>query len=270
MAKSVKRVSKKVATKTISRPTKKADICFVIMPFGGWFDKYYNEIYCTAIDNSGLEARRADDLYRPSNIVQDIWELTKKAKVILADLTHKNPNVFYELGLAHALAKPAILITENIDDIPFDLRSLRIIEYNKNSPDWGVLLQESIENAIKETLESPNETIPTAFLETKKSELPTPQITKQEKDFLELKQEMELIKRQIVRQSTVVSVTRPSVISDDKAKEIIRMRLDRGGEYSNNFFHQILMRYRIPRETRERLIQEVRDELNRSDESIKE
>jgi hypothetical protein len=84
--------------------------CFTIMPFGGWFDEYYTSIYKPAIISAGLHPCRADDWYRPSAIVNDIWAYTKSAKLILADLTGKNPNVFYELGLAHALAKPAILI----------------------------------------------------------------------------------------------------------------------------------------------------------------
>jgi len=176
-------------------------ICFVLMPFGGWFDNYYADIYYQAILKAGCEPRRADDLYRPSNIVQDIWSLTKKAKLLLADLTNKNPNVFYELGLAHALAKPVIMITESIDDIPFDLRSLRIIQYDKNEPGWGIILQKKIIKAIKETLASPNETIPTAFLETNRSDIHTPKITKQEKELLEVKQELELIKRQIMPRS---------------------------------------------------------------------
>jgi hypothetical protein len=171
-----------------------SDICFVIMPFGGWFDNYYTSIYCPAIEKSGLLPRRADDLDRPSNIVQDIWDLTKKSKLLLADLTTKNPNVFYELGLAHALAKPVIVVTESIDNIPFDLRSLRIIVYDKNEPGWGIVLQKKIIKAIKETLESPNETIPTAFLETKRSDIAIPVVTKQEKEFLEVK---ELIKKQV-------------------------------------------------------------------------
>src|SRR5690349_20368297 len=80
--------------------------CFAIMPFGGWFDDYYDDLYCPAIRAAGLEPKRADDLYRPSTIINDIWSYTQSAKIILADLTGKNPNVFYELGLAHALAKP--------------------------------------------------------------------------------------------------------------------------------------------------------------------
>ena len=63
--------------------------CFVIMPFGGWFDQYYQSIYDPAIRNSGLEPRRADDLYRPSSIVRDIWSLTKAARIVLADLTER-------------------------------------------------------------------------------------------------------------------------------------------------------------------------------------
>ncbi len=88
--------------------------CFVIMPFGGWLDDYYDEIYVPAIETSGLRAHRADDLFRPSTIVNDIWAYTKKAKLLIADLSGKNPNVFYELGLAHALAKPAILVAESM------------------------------------------------------------------------------------------------------------------------------------------------------------
>jgi chromatin remodeling complex protein RSC6 len=191
-----RRATKIISAKTVARKkaSSKREICFTIMPFGGWFDSYYQEIYCPAIENCNLEPKRADDLYRPSNIVQDIWSLTRKAKIILADLTNKNANVFYELGLAHSLAKPAILITENIEDIPFDLRSLRIIEYDKNVPDWGVVLMKSIEKAINETLQSPNETIPTAFLEVSASKKTIPA---QEKEYLELREEIELLKREV-------------------------------------------------------------------------
>jgi hypothetical protein len=49
------------------------DVCFVIMPFGGWLDDYYQDIYCPAIEAAGLEPHRADDLFRPSTIVNDIW-----------------------------------------------------------------------------------------------------------------------------------------------------------------------------------------------------
>jgi hypothetical protein len=131
------------------------ETCFTVMPFGGWFDDYYESIYKPAIERAGLRACRADDLYRPSTIVTDIWTYTKSAKLILADLSGKNPNVFYELGLAHALAKPAILVTESMDDVPFDLRALRVLQYDKNQPRWGEQLQEKITASIKEVVASP-------------------------------------------------------------------------------------------------------------------
>ena len=61
--------------------------CFTIMPFGEWFDDYYDELYCPAIRAAGLEPKRADDLYRPSTIINDIWSYTQSAKLIFYLLT---------------------------------------------------------------------------------------------------------------------------------------------------------------------------------------
>jgi hypothetical protein len=108
------------------------EVCFAIMPFGGWFDDYYLSVFKPGIEDAGMQPHRADDLFRPGSITNDIWAYTRKAKIILADLTERNPNVFYELGLAHAIGKPAILVVDDIDSVPFDLRNLRVIEYDKN------------------------------------------------------------------------------------------------------------------------------------------
>ena len=59
--------------------------------------------------------------------MEDIWQGIKQSAVLLADLTDRNPNVFYELGLAHGIARPAVLVTDRIEDVPFDLRSLRLL-----------------------------------------------------------------------------------------------------------------------------------------------
>jgi len=179
---------------------KEKDSCFVIMPFGNWFDNYYTEIFKPAIISAGLEPKRADDIYRPSTIVQDIWNFTKSSKIVLADLTGKNANVFYELGLAHALAKPAILVTNSMDDVPFDLRALRVIEYNKNDCNWGNVLKEKIEKSITETLESPLNSVLPAFLNISNSE--KTKITINERDFLELKRDLELMRNEIRHSSS--------------------------------------------------------------------
>ena len=107
------------------------DTCFVMMPFGEWFDRYYQEIYVPAIKDAGLEPVRADELFTTGSVVEQIWEQIEKSKLLLADLSGKNPNVFYELGLAHAAKKPVIFTSSAVDDVPFDLRHLRVIIYMK-------------------------------------------------------------------------------------------------------------------------------------------
>src|ERR1700709_196583 len=122
--------------RTESSVDEEKDQCFVISPFGGWHDDYYSEIFCPAIKAAGLDPVRADDLFRSSNIVHDIWHLVLSSRVLLADLTGKNPNVFYELGLAHAARKPVLLMTQSMEDVPFDLRALRVITYDVEHPAW--------------------------------------------------------------------------------------------------------------------------------------
>lgn len=139
------------------------DSCFVMMPFGGWFDRYYQEVYVPAIKAAGLEPVRADALFTTGSVVEQIWEQVQKSTVLLADLSNKNANVFYELGLAHAATKPVVLTARDIDDVPFDLRHLRVITYDVNEPRWcdrlGKLVTDHLKNAKKE----PEKSIPQPF-----------------------------------------------------------------------------------------------------------
>ncbi|MDD5625555.1 MAG: hypothetical protein PHG83_00095 [Patescibacteria group bacterium] len=201
---------------------KKENFCFVIMPFGDWFNEYYEKIYCPAIKSAGLIPTRSDDLYRPSSIVQDIWSYTQNAKVILAELTDKNPNVFYELGLAHAIGKPAIFVTKTIEDVPFDLRGLRVIQYDTNVPDWGKVLQDNIKQAIKETLEAPEESIPPTFLGVKKTEA---KVTRERRNYLNLESKVERLERE-TRSLSLHNSDRP--IPPDEAEEFIKRYLRMG------------------------------------------
>ena len=185
---------RKLSDENGPKQSKPKDVCFVIMPFGGWFDHYYKEIYAPAIMEAGLEPHRADDLHRAGAIVNDIWSYTKQAKVILADLTATNPNVLYELGLAHAIAKPVIIVTDSLEQVPFDLRSLRVIEYNKNAPDWGDELKGRITKSLVETSNDPDKAILSIFLEVDELQKKKT-ISSHEKEMLDLKQELELIKQ---------------------------------------------------------------------------
>ncbi len=80
-----------------------------------------------------MSCYRADDLWNNSTIIQDVFELIYCSSVVIVDFSGKNPNVFYEVGIAHTLGKNVIPITQSIDDIPFDLRHHRTLKYLNNS-----------------------------------------------------------------------------------------------------------------------------------------
>ena len=126
---------------------------FVIMPFTeDWSDDIWGQVIKPAVQDTGMIPVRADDLYG-QNIMEDVWQGILKAAVIICDTTGRNPNVFYELGIAHTLGKKVILLTQKIDDIPFDLQAYRHIEY-VNSLSGGSQLKDTLKKYIKETLAS--------------------------------------------------------------------------------------------------------------------
>jgi hypothetical protein len=212
-------------TASVTKAAQKKGICFAIMPFGGWFDGYYSSIYQPAIKEAGLDPKRADDLYRPSTIVNDIWTYTRSAKLILADLTGKNPNVFYELGLAHALAKPAILVVETMNDVPFDLRALRVIEYDKNEPTWGESLKEKIVKSIREVVSAPLAAVLPAFLDVKQ-QAESKELSENEKEMIEMRQEIDLLRRELRSRGEIHKVS--YLHSSDEAEALLRRFLTMG------------------------------------------
>jgi hypothetical protein len=123
-------------------------VAFVLMPFRDPYDEYYRVIIKPAAEEAGLRSLRADEIFGPTEIVKDIWKAIKDAGIIVAELTTRNPNVMYELGLSHAIGKPVIMLSQNIDDIPFDLRSLRCILYNTVEPNWAEQLHNDIKQSI--------------------------------------------------------------------------------------------------------------------------
>ena len=100
------------------------------MPFDDAFDPVYDDFIKPTLSEIGYEVKRADDIENQRNILRDVVEGIYNSSLIVADLTTANPNVFYELALAHAFKKPVILITQRLDEVPFDLTSQRLMEYN--------------------------------------------------------------------------------------------------------------------------------------------
>lgn len=195
------------------------------MPFGPPHDRYFNNIFAPAVVEAGLEPVRADSLFRSTPIVGDIWRLTREATVLLADLTGKNANVFYELGLAHAIGKPVILVSSSIDDVPFDLRALRVLIYDKDDESWGANLQGNIVRALAETLEDLASAVPTPFLDQRQVERPSEDPTTLE--FRRLWNEIRSLRSS--QSQTSYSAPRnyelPPPVNDPTALRIVREQL---------------------------------------------
>ena len=105
-------------------------LAFVLMPFEEEFDPVYESFMKPSLEDGGFDVDRADDIESQRNILRDVLEQIERSDLIVADLTSGNPNVFYELGLAHAFRKPVVLVTQSIEEVPFDLRQYRLLEYN--------------------------------------------------------------------------------------------------------------------------------------------
>jgi hypothetical protein len=102
---------------------------FVLMPFSSDMTPVYQDHIRKVAKQMRLSIARADDLFTTHSIMDDVWSSIASAKVIIADCTGRNPNVFYELGIAHAIGKPVVLIAQNSEDVPSDLRHIRYLKY---------------------------------------------------------------------------------------------------------------------------------------------
>ena len=105
------------------------------MPFTAEFDDLYSDFLYETLTTLGFTVSRADDLQSAQNIMKDILLGLSDSDLIVADLTGLNPNVHYELGIAHALNKPVVMLTQDISTLPFDLRSYRVIGYTPRFSD---------------------------------------------------------------------------------------------------------------------------------------
>ncbi len=103
----------------------------VMMPFDAGFKHVYAALQA-AINEIGMTCCRADDIWENDHVVQDVALLLSKAAVVVCDLSGRNPNVFYETGIAHTLGREVVLIAQSQADIPFDVAAIRHIRYLPN------------------------------------------------------------------------------------------------------------------------------------------
>jgi hypothetical protein len=107
------------------------DLVALMIPFSQEF-----EVVCDTIKKAcspEYRCQSGNDIWEESVIIQDIFNLIYRSQVVIVDFTGKNPNVMYELGIAHTLGKHVIPITQSLEDIPFDITHHRALKYLKNS-----------------------------------------------------------------------------------------------------------------------------------------
>lgn len=131
-------------------------LAFVLMPFQNDLTEIYNHFIKPTIEEPefDLVCRRADDIRSNKAIIQDIWKSICEARLIIADMSRLNPNVMYELGIAHTLGKETVLIYQSSQEMkfPFDLAHIRRIEY-ENSAVGGQTLQKQLRSTIRAILD---------------------------------------------------------------------------------------------------------------------
>lgn len=144
-----------VANPIFGRPERKQSYpdVFVLMPFKDELSLVYQDHIKSVATTLGLSAARADDFFSSGSIMRDVWEAIHGAKAVVADCTGRNPNVFYEIGIAHTIGKRVVLTAQSVEDIPFDLRHLRTIVYNytpRGMQNFEKALLETLRNEIND------------------------------------------------------------------------------------------------------------------------
>ena len=121
---------------------------FVVMPFSENLRPVYDDHIKPVALKLDFTIARADDFFAAHSIISDVWSGIYNSKIIIADCTGRNPNVFYEIGIAHTIGRPTIVISQQIEDVPFDLRHLRCIIYQYN-PRGMTKFNESLAKALE-------------------------------------------------------------------------------------------------------------------------
>jgi hypothetical protein len=101
-------------------------LILVLTPFSAEEQEAFDTIQRTCA-KAGFRCIRGDEEFTPSDILSHIVRLIVKARIVIANVSSRNPNVFYELGIAHALGKQTIIVSKGVDDVPFDVAGLRIL-----------------------------------------------------------------------------------------------------------------------------------------------
>lgn len=132
---------------------------FVLMPFDEKFKDIYKFGIKAVANEIGVVAERVDEQHFSETILERVYRQIEHADFIIAEMTGKNPNVFYEVGYAHAKNKMCALVTQNAHDIPFDLKHHSHVIYDGTASDLASKLTPKIEWFASEAKRRKTETI---------------------------------------------------------------------------------------------------------------
>jgi nucleoside 2-deoxyribosyltransferase len=132
----------------------------VLMPFKKEFNDTYTFGIKGAAEDVAAYAERIDEQAFQEGILDRVFNQINKADVIVADMTGQNPNVFYEVGYAHALNKIVVLLTRTAEDIPFDLKQRQHIVYSGEIATLRSELAKRLTWAIQESRQRGQSKIP--------------------------------------------------------------------------------------------------------------
>jgi len=131
---------------TVKKETPKA---FVVMQFSSPYNELYEDVIKKVCNTFDLNVVRADETYGPGLILADIIKQINESRLIIAEISQSNPNVFYEVGYAHALNKPTILIAEKTTKLPFDVSPFRTLFYENT-----IAGKQKIEDGLKKHIDA--------------------------------------------------------------------------------------------------------------------
>ena len=145
----------------LREPVPRANTGFILMPFADEFEPVHEAIRA-AIESARLRPLRADDIFSTRSGMEKILRGIAEAEVVVADMTGRNANVFYETGIAHTIKDNVVLLTQNIEDIPFDFRHIDHVEYTSTKGGLEALAEDLSATIASLPPEPPSLASPTA------------------------------------------------------------------------------------------------------------
>lgn len=132
-----------VSPKLFSLPDapQERDLIAAMLPAGSEWDPVFAAIK-SAAEAAGFKCERVSDVWGEGSLFQEVFELVYRSHLVVADLSARDPNVFYQLGIAHLLGRTQITMAQSKEDLPFDLRRLRFLKYQPDAAGLAKMAEE--------------------------------------------------------------------------------------------------------------------------------